>query len=144
MPTYEYLCRTCGHRFEVLQSINADPLTHCPVKECVQEDESLKGTGEVTRLVSGGAGLVFKGEGFYLTDYVRKGKGEDSGKSGASASSSSKPASSGSSAEGSAGSSPAGGSSSEGGSSGGGTSAKGGSTGGGSTGGGSTGGGSPA
>ncbi|MBS1914110.1 MAG: hypothetical protein JST22_19135 [Bacteroidetes bacterium] len=138
MPTYEYLCRTCGHRFEVLQSINADPLAHCPVKECVQEDESLKGTGEVTRLVSGGAGLVFKGEGFYLTDYARKGKGEESGKSSTSTPSSPKSASSGSSPEGSAGSSQAGGSSPEGGSSGSGPSTGGGSSTGSSTGGGSS------
>ena len=81
MPTYEYRCNTCGHRFDYFQSISADPLTHCPHNECVQEDEQKKGTGEVVRLVSGGAGLVFKGEGFYLTDYVRKGK--DGGKGGA-------------------------------------------------------------
>jgi putative FmdB family regulatory protein len=79
MPTYEYQCKTCGHRFDHFQSISSEALTHCQVNECIQEDEEKKGTGEVVRLVSGGAGLVFKGEGFYLTDYVRKGKGGDKG-----------------------------------------------------------------
>ncbi|MBC8144919.1 MAG: FmdB family transcriptional regulator [bacterium] len=73
MPTYEYQCRTCGHRFELMQSMSADVLSTCPTNECTLDDER-KGTGEVFRRVSGGAGLVFKGEGFYLTDYVRKGK----------------------------------------------------------------------
>lgn len=94
MPTYEYRCNTCGHRFEYFQSITADPLTQCPVSECSRTDEEEKGKGEVQRLISGGAGLVFKGEGFYLTDYVRKG-GKDSGSSSSVRSSSS--ASSGSS-----------------------------------------------
>jgi putative FmdB family regulatory protein len=86
MPTYEYQCKTCGHRFEYFQSITSDPLTHCPVEECIQEDPDKKGTGEVVRLISAGAGLVFKGEGFYLTDYARK-KSSPSGKSGSSGSS---------------------------------------------------------
>lgn len=72
MPTYEYQCKTCGHRFDYFQSISSDPLTHCPVEECIQEDPARKGTGEVVRRISAGAGLVFKGEGFYLTDYARK------------------------------------------------------------------------
>lgn len=76
MPTYEYQCRKCGHRFEALQKVSDPPLTHCPSNECIQADEE-KGTGDVVRLISGGAGLVFKGQGFYLTDYARK-----SGKSG--------------------------------------------------------------
>ncbi|MGE3802238.1 MAG: FmdB family zinc ribbon protein [Candidatus Kapaibacterium sp.] len=73
MPTYDYLCKKCGHRFEYFQSITSDALTTCPVSECIEEDAEAKGTGPVQRIVSGGAGLVFKGEGFYLTDYVRKG-----------------------------------------------------------------------
>lgn len=73
MPTYDYLCKTCGHRFEYFQSISSDALTHCPQAECILAEPEEKGTGEVQRLVSGGAGLVFKGGGFYLTDYVRKG-----------------------------------------------------------------------
>jgi putative FmdB family regulatory protein len=73
MPTYDYTCRTCGHRFEYFQSMSSEPLTKCPVEECILEEER-KGTGDVVRAVGGGAGLVFKGEGFYLTDYARKGK----------------------------------------------------------------------
>ena len=72
MPTYEYICRTCGHRFDHFQSITSDALTHCTVEECAMTNDEEKGKGEVQRKVSGGAGLVFKGEGFYLTDYVRK------------------------------------------------------------------------
>jgi len=83
MPTYEYQCRTCGNRFDYFQSISAEPLTHCPVDECLLEGDA-KGTGDVVRRISGGAGLVFKGEGFYLTDYVRKG---DRGKEGGASSS---------------------------------------------------------
>lgn len=59
MPTYEYQCKSCGYEFDELQSIKAEPLTICP--QCKQP--SLK------RLLSGGAGLVFKGSGFYQTDY---------------------------------------------------------------------------
>lgn len=58
MPTYEYRCRKCGHQFEQLQSITDEPLKTCP--EC---------DGEVERLIGGGAGLIFKGSGFYITDY---------------------------------------------------------------------------
>ncbi|HVP39048.1 MAG TPA: FmdB family zinc ribbon protein [Candidatus Saccharimonadales bacterium] len=58
MPTYEYECRACGHRFEEYQSIKAKPLRTCP--RC---------KGRVRRLVSGGSGLLFKGSGFYITDY---------------------------------------------------------------------------
>ncbi len=86
MPTYDYQCKTCGHRFEYFQSISSNALEHCPADLCIQEDEQEKGTGVVVRLISGGAGLVFKGEGFYLTDYVRKGGDKD--KSGGSSSSS--------------------------------------------------------
>jgi putative FmdB family regulatory protein len=83
MPTYDYHCTTCGHRFEYFQSITSEPLHHCPRSECIQEDEEKKGTGEVIRMVSAGAGLLFKGEGFYLTDYARKGSsGKESGSSG--------------------------------------------------------------
>ena len=57
MPTYEYECRKCGHQFEKFQSITADPVKTCP-----------KCRGKVARLVSGGAGIIFKGSGFYATD----------------------------------------------------------------------------
>ena len=59
MPTYEYACAECGHEFEAFQSITAKPIRKCP--EC--------GKRKVERLISGGAGLLFKGSGFYITDY---------------------------------------------------------------------------
>jgi putative FmdB family regulatory protein len=59
MPTYEYECTDCGHEFETFQSITAKPIRKCP--EC--------GKRKVERLISGGAGLLFKGSGFYITDY---------------------------------------------------------------------------
>lgn len=88
MPTYDYQCKTCGHRFEYFQSITSDALRQCPAELCAREGDE-RGHGEVVRLVSGGAGLVFKGEGFYLTDYARKG-GESGGRSATSTSGSSK------------------------------------------------------
>ena len=57
MPTYEYRCPT-GHEFELFQSMSEEPSAECP--EC---------GGVSERLLSGGAGLIFKGEGFYITDY---------------------------------------------------------------------------
>lgn len=62
MPTYEYACPKCGHEFEQFQSMRDEPLTKCP--KC-------KKSG-VKRLVGGGAGLIFKGSGFYITDYKKK------------------------------------------------------------------------
>ncbi len=59
MPTYEYLCDNCGKQFDAFQSIKADPLKKCP--QC--------GKNTLRRLISGGAGLIFKGSGFYITDY---------------------------------------------------------------------------
>lgn len=91
MPTYEYQCKTCGHRFDYFQAISADALTTCLPELCFLEDDEKKGTGVVVRRVSGGAGLVFKGEGFYLTDYVRKGDGRKDGSSSTGSSSGSKP-----------------------------------------------------
>ncbi len=58
MPTYEYRCSSCDHHFEAFQSISASPIANCP--EC---------DGRPQRLISGGAGLLFKGSGFYATDY---------------------------------------------------------------------------
>ena len=58
MPTYEYECLDCKHSFEEFQSMSAEPLKTCP--EC---------TGKVQRLIGTGAGILFKGSGFYQTDY---------------------------------------------------------------------------
>jgi putative FmdB family regulatory protein len=59
MPTYEYQCAACGHAFEKFQSIKAAPIKKCP--QC--------GKSKVKRLIGMGAGLLFKGSGFYITDY---------------------------------------------------------------------------
>src|ERR1043166_4286064 len=66
MPTYEYVCEKCGHQFEQFQSISAKPLETCPENACAQKRW---GKGKVKRAISGGAGLIFKGSGFYITDY---------------------------------------------------------------------------
>ena len=60
MPTYEYECRSCEHRFEEFQNINDDPIKICP--KCGKS---------VRRLFGGGMGIIFKGSGFYTTDYKR-------------------------------------------------------------------------
>jgi putative FmdB family regulatory protein len=75
MPTYEYRCRSCGHEFEEFQPMSADPLIICP--KCAEP--SLK------RLMSSGAGLLFKGSGFYLTDYKKSGASSSSAQSSPSA-----------------------------------------------------------
>lgn len=85
MPTYDYICRTCGATFEVFQSITADKLTTCPESACKQE---AKGTGVVERKIGKGAGLIFNGSGFYLTDYARAGSSSSSSSESASGSSS--------------------------------------------------------
>jgi len=66
MPTYQYLCTKCEHQFEKFQPITAKTLTICPEELC-----GLKkwGKGKVKRAISAGAGLIFKGSGFYITDY---------------------------------------------------------------------------
>ena len=66
MPTYEYICEKCGHQFEQFQPISAKPLRECPKELCAQKRW---GKGRVRRAISGGAGLIFKGSGFYITDY---------------------------------------------------------------------------
>lgn len=60
MPTYEYQCLSCKHEFEILQSITAKPKTKCP--ECGKK---------LKKLISGPAGFIFKGAGFYATDYKK-------------------------------------------------------------------------
>ncbi|MBI5822061.1 MAG: hypothetical protein HZA88_24070 [Verrucomicrobia bacterium] len=62
MPTYEYECGKCGHHFELFQSMKEPAKKTCP--QC---------KGRVRRLISGGAGLIFKGSGFYITDYRSEG-----------------------------------------------------------------------
>jgi putative FmdB family regulatory protein len=68
MPTYEYECKKCNNVFERFQSINDDPIAVCP--EC---------GGEVRRLINGGAGIIYKGSGFYSTD---KASGKPAAKGG--------------------------------------------------------------
>ena len=66
MPTYDYICSECGERFEHFQTMTSSVLTQKP--NCEQEKCTVK------RIVSGGTGLIFKGSGFYLTDYKNKDK----------------------------------------------------------------------
>lgn len=66
MPTYEYICSKCDHRFEKIQSIADRSLTTCPKDLCARKKW---GKGKVRRAISAGAGLIFKGSGFYITDY---------------------------------------------------------------------------
>jgi len=70
MPTYEYVCAKCGHEFEKVQSIAAESLTTCLKEVCAQKKW---GRGKVKRKLSAGAGLIFKGSGFYITDYRSEG-----------------------------------------------------------------------
>lgn len=58
MPTYDYVCDDCGYHFEEFQSITSEPLTKCP-----------KCRGHIHRLIGAGNGFLFKGSGFYITDY---------------------------------------------------------------------------
>ncbi len=84
MPTYQYLCPHCGHQFEEYQAITDDPIEICP--QCKEK---------IHRVISGGAGFLFKGSGFYITDnrskdYKSKAAADKaSGSSGSSSSSSS-------------------------------------------------------
>ena len=66
MPTYEYSCEKCGDTFEAVQSMRDEPFRQCPKELCRQEKW---GRGKVKRLIGTGAGLIFKGSGFYITDY---------------------------------------------------------------------------
>lgn len=72
MPTYDYHCDACSADVEVFQSIKAEPLNKCP--ECAQK-------GRIKRKISSGSGIIFKGSGFYETDYKQKAASEK--KSGA-------------------------------------------------------------
>ena len=70
MPTYEYKCTECGFDFEEFQSIVSAPLEVCP-----------KCKGKIKRVIAGGVGLIFKGSGFYLTDYKNKHSSGNAGQS---------------------------------------------------------------
>ena len=94
MPTYEYVCTKCDHQFEIFQSMKDKPLTVCTKEKC-----KLKrwGKGRVKKLLGSGAGLIFKGSGFYITDYRSEGykqaaKKEAGGDSKPAAGGESKPA----------------------------------------------------
>lgn len=67
MPTYDYECSSCGHKFEFFQSMTEDPKKKCP--KC---GKSLK------RLIGSGSGIIFKGSGFYATDYKKSGSKSES------------------------------------------------------------------
>lgn len=62
MPTYDYICENCGYEFEYFQSMSSERIKICP--KCEQNT--------VIRKISGGTGLIFKGSGFYITDYTNK------------------------------------------------------------------------
>ena len=64
MPTYEYQCQACHRLHEAFQPITAKPLTKCPRQRC---------GGRLKRLIGSGGGFLFKGSGFYITDYRSKG-----------------------------------------------------------------------
>jgi putative FmdB family regulatory protein len=70
MPTYEYVCEKCGHEFETVRSISAKPLRICPKEFCARKKW---GRGRVKKKISAGTGLLFKGSGFYTTDYRSEG-----------------------------------------------------------------------
>lgn len=70
MPTYEYHCEKCDRNFELTQSMKDDVLKTCPKDLCQRKTW---GKGAVKRLIGTGAGLIFKGTGFYITDYRSEG-----------------------------------------------------------------------
>ncbi|MFH1549221.1 MAG: FmdB family zinc ribbon protein [Planctomycetota bacterium] len=69
MPTYEYECEACGHKLEKMQKFSDRPLTTCP--KCKKR--------RLRRLIGTGGGIIFKGSGFYETDYKRKGEAASKG-----------------------------------------------------------------
>ncbi|MGV3772489.1 MAG: FmdB family zinc ribbon protein [Verrucomicrobiales bacterium] len=66
MPTYEYVCEKCDHQFDFFQSIKDSAIATCPQEKCGMKKW---GKGKVKRAIGAGAGLIFKGTGFYITDY---------------------------------------------------------------------------
>jgi putative FmdB family regulatory protein len=91
MPTYEYLCEKCGHQFDKFQSIADKSLDTCPKELCKKKKW---GKGKIKRVIGAGAGLIFKGSGFYITDY-RTEKYKDAAKKDSSNTSAPAPASTG-------------------------------------------------
>ena len=89
MPTYEYVCSKCGHEFEKFQSISDKPLEVCPKDLCPRRKW---GRGRVKKQIGAGAGLIFKGSGFYITDY-RSDKYKEAAKQDSAAASSASAAS---------------------------------------------------
>src|SRR5271163_2862795 len=91
MPTYEYECSKCHKGFEIFQSMKDDALTKCPKNRCRQKKW---GKGRVKRKLGVGAGFIFKGSGFYITDYrsesYKKDKSDSTKTSGTSSGSSTK------------------------------------------------------
>ena len=74
MPTYTYRCKDCTYQYDAMQSMKAAPHAHCP-----------KCSGSVARLIGSGAGILFKGSGFYVTDYRKsKNNSNDNAKSNTS------------------------------------------------------------
>ncbi len=121
MPTYEYSCEKCKKNFETFQSMKDDALKTCPKEACRMKTW---GKGKVKRQLGSGAGLIFKGSGFYITDYRSENyksaaKSDSAPKESSSGGSSSSDGSSGSAASSSAGGSKSSGGSSSGGSKGG-------------------------
>jgi putative FmdB family regulatory protein len=82
MPTYEYYCEKCKNYFDIFQSMKADPLEICPEELCRMKTW---GKGKVKRQLGTGAGLIFKGSGFYITDYRSQGYKEAAKRDSASA-----------------------------------------------------------
>jgi len=70
MPTYGYVCAKCGHEFDKFQSMKDEALSVCPKELCAQKRW---GKGKVQRQMGSGAGMIFKGSGFYITDYRSEG-----------------------------------------------------------------------
>lgn len=96
MPTYEYTCEKCGHTFDKFQSMKDAALSTCPQDLCGQKKW---GKGKVKRMMGSGAGLIFKGSGFYITDYrsdsyKKAAKSDSSSSSSSSTSKTSKPSTS--------------------------------------------------
>ena len=100
MPTYEYTCHKCGKNFDLFQSMKDGPIEVCPEQLC---HENPWGQGKVKRLLGTGAGLIFKGSGFYITDYRSDSYKEAAKKDSSPTAAPSKGSDSGSSGSGSAG-----------------------------------------